>query len=73
MGASRHDSGDPSATGWQMTVMDFEVRVADCLRQLLGDAAIRRAGLTGRLLTRTMRSSVGLGLLVVALNPPVGH
>jgi len=53
--------------------MEFEIRVAGCLHQLVVDAATRRAGSTRRALTRTMLPSVGLGLIVVLLKPPVGH
>ena len=53
--------------------MEFEIRVAGCLHQLLDDAAIRRAGSTGWALTRTLLPGVGLGLIVVLLKPPVGY
>jgi hypothetical protein len=42
-------------------------------QQLWGYAAVRNAGLTGRVLTRTMLLNVVMGLVIVALKFTVGH
>jgi hypothetical protein len=47
--------------------------VAIVEQQLWGYAAVRHAGLSGPVLTRTILLNAGMGLVIVALKVAIGH